>query len=311
MKERYDVVVVENAVVDIFLKVSDYDVAALGLRKGESTHMDGRTKEIEDYFRRHDAVALPGGSGANIAIHSAGAGARTAFLGTVGNDEYGSMIENDFRNNNVDSYISKKSGSTGVCYTLITPDGERTFAFNGGQTFNYTMNDLNMDVITKAKYLSTSLYALSGEPQKTAVLHAMKAAKKAGARISLDFANTPIISSNRELVKHLLVEYVDIAIANHNEAEALFGDLNFAERELEKLCRTSIIKLGSKGSLIIDNHKKYRIPAFPAKVVDTTGAGDSYLGTCLALLALGKSIEEAGIAASRKAADIVSRIGTR
>lgn len=310
--KRYDVAVVENAVVDILLKVGDSDLSALGLRKGTSAPMDGRTKEIEDYFKRYDAVALPGGSGANIAVHSAGAGAKTAFLGTVGNDEYGSIIENDFRSNCVDPYLSKKPGSTGVCYTLITPDGERTFAFNGGQTCNYTVNDLDIDVIRKAKYLSTSLYALSEEPQKSAVLRAMKAAKKAGTIITLDFANAPTVSSNRKFVRRLLAEYVDIAFANHNEAEALSGDLDSAQRELERLCRTSIIKLGAKGSLIIDKHKKYRIPAFPAKkVVDTTGAGDSYLGVFLAHLASEESIEDAGIAASKKAADIVSRVGAR
>jgi ribokinase len=80
---------------------------------------------------------------------------------------------------------------------------------------------------------------------------------------------------------------------------------------LPEICETSIIKLGGKGSIILCGGETIRIPVFPAKVVDTTGAGDSYIGTYLGHIAQGASVEEAGIAASRKAAEIVGRIGAR
>ncbi len=308
---QYDVVVVENAVLDILLNVEDSDIAALGMQKGTSSPLGSRKGRIEKYFRQSGAIVFPGGSGANVAIHAAGAGAKTAFLGTVGKDDAGLMIRNDFQKNGVDPYLPRKFGNTGVCYTLITPDGERTFLFEGGQTYNYTVDDLDIGIIENVKYLHTSLYAFEAEPQKSAVLHAMKAARKAGARISFDFANAPHVSSNRKFMRRLLADYVDIAVANLGEAEALSGSLDYAQDELENLCRTSIIKLGAEGSLIVDNHKEYRIPAFPAEIVNTNGAGDAYLGTFLAHLASGEDTESAGIAASRKAAEIVSRIGAR
>lgn len=309
--KQYDLIVLENAAVDILLKVNDSDIVALGLQKGTSAAINGSAADMKRYFKCHNPVAIPGGSGANIAVHAAVAGAKTAFLGTVGNDEYGLLIEDDFKRSGVNPCLSKKPGHTGVCYTLITPDAERTMVFDGELAMNYTMDDIDLDIIKSARYLHTSMYALSSEPQRAAVLHAMDIAKKSGIKVSFDLANAPLVSSNREFVKDILRKYIDIAIANENEAEALSGSIESAKTEFQRLCKTSIIKFGANGSIITHNGQACKIPAFPAKVVDTTGAGDSYLGTYLAQVALGKSMEEAGIAASRKAAEIISRIGAR
>jgi len=310
--KKYGVVVIENAFVDILSKeVREEDLAALGLAKGTSVMMNGKAAVLNKYFSGHSLVIVPGGSGANVAAHAAYTGAKTAFLGTVGTDPYGSFVESEFQKCNVDPFLAKKPGHTGVCYSLITPDAQRTMAFDGEIAANYSISDINTDVIKRAEYVHTSMYALTAEPQRSAVLHALGIAKKAGAKISFDFANAPLISANRVFVKKFLAKYVDIAVANEDEAEAFSGSIVEAQNDMEDLCETSIVKLGADGSIITCNHTIHKIPAFPAEVVDTTGAGDSLIGTYLGEIALGKTVREAGTAASKRAAEIVSRIGAR
>lgn len=313
-QRKHEIVVVENAFVDILSnEVREDDLVALDLKKGTSVMMNGKAAVLNGYFSGHNLSVVSGGSGANVAAHAAQAGAKTAFLGTVGNDKHGILIENDFRNCGVSPFLVKRPGFTGVCYALITPDAERTMVFDGETALDYRVSDVDkvIDVVEGAKYMHTSMYAFAAEPQRSAVLYALKIAKKAGVKISFDCANAPLVSSQKEFVKNILREYVDVVVANEDEAEALSGSIEESQNELENLCETSIIKLGADGSLITCENKIHRIPAFPVKVVDTTGAGDSYIGTYLAKIALGKSVEEAGVAASKKAAEIVGRVGAR
>lgn len=312
--KKYDVVVIENAFVDILSEeAKEKDLTALGLTKGTSIMMNGKAGTLNNYFCRHNLAVVPGGSGANVAVYAACAGANTAFLGSIGNDGYGLAVENDFRKYGVDPFLVKKTGHTGVCYALITPDAERTMVFDSETAANYTTGDVDkvLEVIKNTRYLHTSMYALLAEPQKSAVLYALDIAKKAGAKISFDFASAPLISHHNKFIRKILVKYVDIAVANGDEAEAFSGSITEAQNELESLCEASIIKLGANGSLITYEHEIYKIPAFPADVLDTTGAGDAYIGMFLAKMAQGECVEKAGIAASKKAAEVVTFVGAR
>lgn len=308
----YDVVVIENAFVDVLASgVKEADLVALGLKKGTSCMTNGRAPIISKFLAKYGLMIKPGGSGANVAAHAAGAGARTAFMGTIGNDEHGRVVEAGFRNANVDSFLKIDSGNTGGCHSLITEDGERTMALDPGNALNFGVNDLNVSVVERARFLHTSMYALADNPQREAALLALKIARKSGGKTSLDLANAPLVSSAKEFILELLASQINIVVANEEEAKALFGSIAEAQRVLPGICETSIIKLGSKGSIITHNHEVFKIPVFPARVVDTTGAGDSYIGTYLAHIAQGANVEEAGIAASKKAAEIVGRIGAR
>lgn len=309
---RYGVAVIENAFVDVLSnEVREEDLVALGLVKGTSAMLNGKAADLNRYFVGHNLKIIAGGAGANVAAHCGNTGAKTAFLGTVGNDKFGDFAKSEFLKCGVEPFLARKAGDTGVCYSLVTPDAERTMVFDPGNALDYSVDDLKVSVIESTKLLHTSLYALVCEPQRTAVLCALKIAKKAGAKISCDLANAPIVAGNREFVRKLLADYIDIVVANEDEAVALSGSIEEAQFEMEYLCETSIVKLGANGSMITHCHEVYKIPVFPAKVVDTTGAGDSYIGTYLGYIAQGASVEEAGIAASKKASEIVSRIGAR
>ena len=142
---------------------------------------------------------------------------------------------------------------------------------------------------------------------------AMKMAKAAGAKVSLDLASYNVVEENLAFLKHAVKEYVDIVFANEEEAKA------FAQREPEEaldyiaeMCEIAVVKLGKKGSLIKKDGKTVRVDILPGvTAIDTTGAGDLFASGFLYGLHKGYGMKECGEIGSLVSGHIVQVVGSK
>src|SRR5687767_12228291 len=117
-----------NAIVDIFVEVSDQEFAALGFERGTMRLVElAEQKKLLDSFHVREPRLVSGGSVANSVIGFSQLGGQAAFLGCVGDDRYGLFYETEFEELGIDFAIPPAVGeTTGTCVCLITPDAERT-----------------------------------------------------------------------------------------------------------------------------------------------------------------------------------------
>jgi sugar/nucleoside kinase (ribokinase family) len=132
-------------------------------------------------------------------------------------------------------------------------------------------------------------------------LHALQQARAAGARILLDLASFTVVEENRALMEAVVEEYVDIVVANEDEAALFTGstDEEAALAALADLAQIAVVKLGARGSLIAAGGGVHVIaPHGDGDIVDTTGAGDLWAAGFLYGLTTGMPLEACGRLAS-------------
>src|ERR1700687_6383430 len=127
MSERYDVIGIGNAIVDVLARAEDDFLVKHGMAKGSmSLSEEARAESI--YAAMGPAIEISGGSAANTIVGVASFGAAAAFIGKVKDDELGRTFAHDIRTAGVsfETPRAESGASTGRCYILVTPDGERT-----------------------------------------------------------------------------------------------------------------------------------------------------------------------------------------
>ncbi|MEM4271804.1 MAG: adenosine kinase, partial [Candidatus Pacearchaeota archaeon] len=255
----------------------------------------------------------PGGSSANTIAGVSCLGGNSFLMGVVGKDDHGDIYEQKTKESGVKTKLSRKHDKiTGHAITFITPDGERTFATHLGAAVHFRKQHLAEDAIKQSKILHIEGYQLEDISIKSAVLHAMKIAKKNNVLVSVDLSDSALVSRNLPHFKNVIKNYVDIVFANELEAKAFTGKEEIqALNVLSKFCRISIVKLGEKGSLIKANNKIYKINANKVSVVNTNGAGDMYAAGILYSISNNIPMERAGKIASYAASQVVSIEGAR
>src|SRR5258707_4666025 len=149
---RYDVLGIGNAIVDVLARAEDDFLVRHGMRKGAMTLID-EARATGIYDAMGPAVEISGGSAANTIVGCASFGARAAFVGKVKDDELGRVFAHDIRAAGVAFVTAPASEgpSTGRCYVLVTPDGERTLNTYLGAAQDLHPNDIDTDMIAAAE----------------------------------------------------------------------------------------------------------------------------------------------------------------
>lgn len=250
----------------------------------------------------------PGGKGFNQAVAAKKAGADVVFMTKIGRDMFASVAEKAFERFNLDkSYLFKSENQgTGVALIIVDDGGKNAIAVVPG-----ACTDISIDeVYTNAGiFQSCDVFIAQFEANLDATFEAMKIAKTAGAITVLNPA--PVRDFDKELLK-----YVDIIIPNEVEASQLTGisldgvnDLFKIALKLEMLVDTVIITLGEKG-VFCSKISKNIIPAVRVNTVDSTGAGDAFVGIFASYFSRGVSLKDAIDYARVGAAISTTRIGT-
>ena len=137
-------------------------------------------------------------------------------------------------------------------------------------------------------------------------------AHEAGCLISIDMASYNVVESNNAFLHDIVDKYVDIVFANETEAKAFTGrEPREALDEIGKHCQIAVVKTGKTGSMVKCGDEFHQIPAWPAKAIDATGAGDTYAAGFLYAHSLGMPIKLCGEVGSIIAAKVVEVIGSK
>jgi sugar/nucleoside kinase (ribokinase family) len=313
---RYDVLGIGNAIVDVLARTEDDFLVKQAMNKGAMALIDeARAQAIYDAMG--PAVEISGGSAANTIVGLASLGGRGAFVGRVKNDDLGHAFSHDIRAAGVafTTPAADSGPSTGRCYVLVTPDGERTM-----NTFLGAAQDLHPADIDEGMIASSAIIYLEGylwDPKnaKDAFLKAAKVAHQAERKVALSLSDAFCVDRWRdEFLQLMRSGTVDLIFANEAELQSLYqtSDFDSAVKALRDDIDIAVVTRSEKGCLVIGPDGTEAVPAFPVnKVVDTTGAGDLFAAGFLSGLARGADDRTCGRLGALAAGEVIQHLGAR
>ncbi|CAA7396572.1 unnamed protein product [Spirodela intermedia] len=241
-------------------------------------------------------LKAPGGAPANVAVAIARLGGRSAFVGKFGDDEFGHMLVDILRKNGVEDggVLFDAHARTALAFVTLKRDGEREFMFYRNPSADMLLeeSELNVNLITSAKIFHYGSISLISEPCRSAHLAAMSAAKKAGILLSYDpnvrLPLWPSAEAAREGIQSIWKEADLIKVSDDEVAFLTQGDPQSEEVVLSLWhdgLKLLVVTDGEKGCRYFTKDFKGRVPGFAVKAVDTTGAGDAFVGALLVSVA--------------------------
>jgi len=291
---RQLIVGVGSALVDILTHEDDQFLAETGAAKGGMT-LVGK-EDIERSLARTSGRTsiVPGGSACNTVIGVGNLGGRARFVGKCGKGDMGNLIENYLRKHHVEPALLRADSPTGRVLSIITPDAQRSMFTYLGASAETRPEEITADCFKDAAVVHVEGYLLfNPDLIQTSLL----TAKKAGAKISLDLASYTVVQASKELLEYLVKTYVDILIANEDEAEAFTGhtDERQALAALAAKADIAVLKVGPRGSYVAHAGNTIAVkPMGDGSALDTTGAGDLWAAGFLFGLVNGYTIEQCG-----------------
>lgn len=258
--------------------------------------------------------AAAGGSGANAAAWLARTGVETHFVGRVGNDPFGDFLTAEFGRAGVTPHLARDAElSTGKVFVLVDSAGERTMITDRGAGENLSPTDLPNALFRSGAHLHLSGYTLSGGTRRDTALEALRLARKTGMTVSVDPSSAPLLE---DIGPESFLEWTadaDLCFPNLEEGSLLAGTKD-PDSILETLLEhypAIVLKLGAQGAVYSGRDRTVRMPAKPARVVDTTGAGDALCAGFLAAWTSGSASIDALEEGTGLAARAVGQMGAR
>ncbi|MFQ6065656.1 MAG: ribokinase [bacterium] len=258
-----------------------------------------------------DFSKIPGGKGANQAVSIARLGGKAVFAGCVGADPLGEELKQGLEKEKVvtDCVTVDKKEHSGVTVIIINKDGDNSIVLDPGANMKFSPQRaaLLKEILPRVSIVLAQL-----EVPVTTVDFIFGEAKRLGITTVLDAGPA------RSLPLSLL-QNTDILSPNETELEALLKrevkDLAEAQKGAEELVgwgvKAVILKLGEKGSYLLSPKKRSYFPAVKVKVVDTTAAGDAFMGALCLGFSQGRSLPQAIEFANLAGASAVTKMGAQ
>ena len=263
-----------------------YDVVALGELLIDFA-MSGQSDQGNNLFE-----ACPGGAPCNVLAMLAKLGKKTAFIGKVGNDQFGKLLKETIEDVGIESrgLVMDDKVNTTLAFVHTFPDGDRDFSFyrQPGADMMLAENEVDYDLIRQAKIFHLGTLSMTDEPVRSATKKALETAKEAGCLISFDPNLRPPLWSSLELAKEMMeygFGYCDILKISDNEIQFVSGKEDYDEgvRYLQDKYNIPLIllTLGKDGSRAYYKNMRVERSGYKVDTIETTGAGDTFCGSSL------------------------------
>lgn len=273
---------------------------------------------VEKFPRPGDDCLAPeldvqcGGVAANCAVALARWDLPVRLLGCVGRDAFGNYLLRALEGSGVDVRWVQRTdrARTGIMYTNITPDGQRTFF--GSRAANGLVERLanGCGFFDGAGAAHLVGYNFLDAPTAGAAEQILETVHARGDWVSLDIGMAPSARIPEKILQ--VTRRVDILFVSLDEAEALVGarDPEAAFAALERAgARDVVLKLGKRGCLVAENGERRIVPSFSVRAVDSTGAGDAFVAAFLQARLRGWTKIEAALAANAAGAAAACVVG--
>lgn len=234
--------------------------------------------------------ANPGGAPANVAVSLSRNGIDTGFMGKLGDDDFGRLLQDTLRENNITHLCPEltPSATTTMAFVTLDDSGDRkfTFARKPGADMLLSPEDVGKIDINGYDLVHAGSVSQSGSPSRDAVLEALRLADKAGKLISFDINYRDKIWGYEDCLKEVkaVLPYVDLLKISDEEADFAGGEDNIPSFMKENGVTVVVLTRGGEGARIYFDGTFTDIPAMKVQVKDTTGAGDAYWGGFLSSL---------------------------
>jgi fructokinase len=246
-------------------------------------------------------IPYPGGAIANVSVAIARLGGSSRFIGGVSDDEFGELLVRVLVDNHVDTHYIRviKQAPTAIALVTLHTQGQRRFTFFRQDTADSQLQagDFDWSAWHDAAICHVGGVLLSTEPARTATLAAMDYTRRVGSIVSLDVNVRPALWSSHSAIHNTLaqaIERTDILKLSAEEA-AFVSEQSSLPKEpherswlksqgealLERGPRLVMITLGAEGALLLTASHQVEVPARPVRPLDTTGAGDAFMGAAL------------------------------
>lgn len=314
MKE-FQICGIGNAVVDIFLEISEAEFAELGFQRGGMNLVDhGEQKVLLERYQKHEPKLVSGGSVANSIIAFSQLGGQAAFIGCVGDDRYGLFYANEFEELGID--IGNPiivNESTGTCVCIITPDAERTMRTCLAVASHLAERHVDAERVKKSEWLFIEGYVFANpDTGQKAIREGIKIAKANGTKVAVTCSDAFVVNVFGDALRDAL-KHTDLFFCNDTEARAVTGAAT-AEAAFEKLSGSIpsvVVTNGPHGAYIRHNGVTAHVPAYPTEPKDLTGAGDIFAGSFLYGITHGVAPDKAARGAAFLSHKVISQVGAR
>lgn len=237
----------------------------------------------------------PGGNPVNVAVYMSKLGAEAAYVGCIGNDEYGELMIDAVKSKDVDvSHLHKIDGHTAVTEVELV-NHDRVFGdYYEGVLENFKLTEEDKKFIKGFPMIHTGIW---GKMESY-----LDEFQKEGILVAFDFAD----KLDHEIVKKAL-PHVSYAFFSYTRSDDFIK--NYIKKAQEEGPKVVIATLGDNGSIAYDGNRFYEMGIIPVEVVDTMGAGDSYIAGYLFSVLKGKSIEDCMTAGAKNASRNITYFG--
>ncbi|MCL2184927.1 MAG: PfkB family carbohydrate kinase [Treponema sp.] len=332
-----EILCIGNPIVDVFINIDNSHAQKYGILVPVQ-HID---RELAEAMLRDKTIDFSkgekssGGGAANVAKIAAMLGMKSAFVGTIGQDEHASFFEEEITSAGVHAILEKSGRKTGLCFACNI-GGETRFAASPGAALELTENHVSEEMIGSAELIVLDGYILDRRPL---VQHILLKASRKGIPVALDVASVMQAKSKAEEILTYSRQFPLIVFMNADETLTFCSeirrsgnddDLKLSEKtdkEKEALILRDfspmlkiitdgelfpivVVKLGGRGAIVFAGGNMYKEETFTVVARNTIGAGDAFCAAFISAWIRDKSISECTSLGNKVAREILEVPGT-